>query len=66
MKHLCQLAIRDEEVERLNGKVRTLHGEIRELQTQLEFKDEKVHSRKKGRDKRFQTYLLQGILSWFD
>ena len=37
-----QLSIRDEEVQRLNTKIRELHSEIRDLQAQLELKDERV------------------------
>ena len=37
-----QLTIRDDEVQRLNSKIRKLHSEIRDLQAQLELKDERV------------------------
>ena len=37
-----QLTIRDDEVQRLNSKIRQLHSEIRDLQAQLELKDERV------------------------
>ena len=40
-----QLNIRDEEVQRLNTKIRELHSEIRDLQAQLELKDERVSNK---------------------
>ena len=40
-----QLNIRDEEVQRLNTKIRQLNGEIKDLQSQLELKDERVSTK---------------------
>ena len=37
-----QLNIRDDEVQRLNGRVRQLQSEIREMQLQIDMRDEKV------------------------
>ena len=43
LDYFCfQLTIRDEEVQRLNTKIRQLQSEIRDLQGQLELKDERV------------------------
>ena len=39
---IFQLSIREVEVQRLNGKIRELQGGIRDLNVQLDMKDDKV------------------------